>query len=112
MTIRNQNFEMTAGETRKLRATIRDENGGLVDLNNATVLDWVVRTDDASERLVIEKSLTDWSITGLGTAELSIVPEDTIQLCGAYKHECRLEDPTGTDTVFTGHITIHPTLVP
>lgn len=117
MTAEQQNFDMTAGDTKVLRPTdnadggVRDvDNGGTKDLTGATV-EWVL-ADRPGGPAVVEKDnagtggvqITD---AAGGVFDVSLDPADTDDLSGEYYHEAEVTDGSGdTETVWTGWIDI------
>lgn len=98
-----QNFNLYAGETKKLVITIRDEDENLVDLTGASIA-WTMGS--------VHKSTDDGSISivGLGVMEILLSSSDTATP-GSSKHECRMTDSQGNVvTLFTGEVNIRTTL--
>lgn len=99
-----QNFEVTAGDRKVLRVTVKDDNGNPVPLAGTQAVDWrLSRTQGSPE--VLAKSLangitieTDQAGDGeanAGRLDIVLTEADTLNLVDQYYHFCRLTDADG-----------------
>jgi hypothetical protein len=100
--MRNQNFQIQAGDDLLLVITVRaSDNCTLVDLTDSSAL-WVLAdAPGCTPRLTKTGSLSD-ALNGEVT--VSLEPADTADLsCGTYHHELQMRDALSkTCTVMTG----------
>jgi hypothetical protein len=106
MTLKKQNFEMIAGNTKSLTVTVTTSAGAIVNLTGASIR-WVLRYTSGS----IMKSTTDENIfvatPSSGVFQIVIDAGDTVGLSGNYAHEAEITDSNGNvSTIFTGIATI------
>lgn len=105
MTVKNQNFEMYAGDTKNIEITISS-----VNLAGASVK-WAAKKTiyDAVPALYKDTAggitITD---AAAGKFTIALAPADTADLSGKYYHEAEVTDQSGNvSTVTTGTITIN-----
>lgn len=110
MTVRAQDFTMFEEETRTLDVSAYDEDDALIDFSGATIT-W--RVKDGNTTILTKTVGSGITVTGTGTFSIALDSADTLGLSGDYQHECVavLADTT-RDTLFTGTLTVEPTLVP
>lgn len=105
MTQKNQDFEMYAGDTKKINVTAT-ENGSPMDLTGATIKWGIVKNSVK----VVSKDLTNGiSITNPlgGNFTITLNPADTSTINGNYYHEAEVTDSVGNiSTIMTGVIKI------
>lgn len=111
MTQANQNLTLYQQETRNILCEFRDENGALVDLGSATIT-WVARSTTGTANALSKTVGAGISVTGTGTFTITLSQADTASLSGTYYHECVVEIGADRDTIFTGTINVHPSLIP
>lgn len=102
MTMKNQNFEMYAGDTRPIVVDVTDENGAPLDLAGA-VIKWGLRRGEFSAENLILKTTPDISIVD-NEITIKLLPTDTLGLKGDnFFHECECTDQSGNvTTLFVG----------
>lgn len=107
MTVKNQNFEMVAGDTKNIVIPVSNVN----DLAGASVK-WALKKTvyDASNAVYKDTASGGISISGT-TFTVALAPADTVALRpGDYYHEAEVTDAAGNvSTVTTGKVTISPT---
>lgn len=116
MSLGNQTFTMTSGDTFTLNYTVRDAAGVAIDLTNATVKWQLARSvkEGALISKVTGNSPTEIELTTpeSGAFAVYLLPADTAQLAGRYYHEAEVTDAAGTvSTVATGHAVIIQDLI-
>jgi hypothetical protein len=102
MTMKNQDFTMTAGDSKYLDFTIEMDSS---TLSGSTIV-WAMTKYDS---IVLEKTTTGGiSITAAKVFRVTLDPEDTLTLVpGLYPHEAEVTDTNGdVSTVSVGTITI------
>ena len=115
MTATAQNFSMTSGDNHKLRFTIKDELGAVVDVTGAT-FEWGLAEYSSNDPLegfsgptLISKS-TGLGITIIdalnGLVDVDLDPADTDDLVGIYYHELEMTLGGKITTVAVGLGTI------
>ncbi|WP_423408007.1 hypothetical protein AABM38_20395 [Heyndrickxia sp. MSNUG] len=104
MTMQNQNFSMSAGDTKYLTFTI----DGADDLTGVTI-NWTAKPRSySSVENVLSKSTGDGITVENGEVKIKLDPDDTELLSGTYYHECLLEDNLqNVSTVFTGLMSVN-----
>lgn len=112
MTSQQQDFEMFAGDTKKIDipdGVIDEDTGDPVDLTNAEI-EWQLRDKYGDETLVSKlNSGSDLTVTdaSAGTFYVMIRPDDTQNQEGDYQHRIIVTESDGTtSTVTVGQITI------
>lgn len=117
MTAPNQDFEMWAGDSKKLLITVYEPDGSTMDLTGATVV-WALQGQD-DEAPLVTKSTTEVGeiiMTGAanGIVEVRLVPADTETLGGSsfhevkrYFHELEITASGTVSTVTAGTVQIH-----
>lgn len=114
MTATRQDFEMMAGDDKRLEVTVLDEDDVAVDLTGATAIRWKLA------RSVRSTALVSYSLGGniavidaaAGRFNVTIDGADTESLKGLHYHEADIVDASGkTGTVIYGTVTIRPSLV-
>lgn len=107
----SQDFALYSGDSKKLNASIVDENNAPLNLTNAT-FKWVLANDTAT---VLSKSIGNGiTITNApyGQCTISITTADTQSLSGTYIHEARVTDSNGNSSiVFSGTVTVKKAFV-
>lgn len=105
---------MFAGDTKTLQVTVKDENGDAVDLTGASIR-WQASRSVNKRPADLEKSVGDGiTITDAtaGRFDVTLDSADTEDLRGDFYHEAEVIDASGNvSTVFTGTLTIEPTLI-
>lgn len=105
------NFEMTAGDARKLLIPVVDGDGAAVSLDNALVR-WQLSRAEGTPPAIIEKSsdaggvaiLPPESGEEVWSIEVDLAPEDTQDLKGRYFHQAQVIDEAGDpSTVLRGY---------
>lgn len=111
MTHQFQNIEgYHAGDAVDIVCTVQDENGDIIDITNATEIEWYLKNDetDADVDAILTKKLTNTGeieITNGTGGEFTIYidTDDTTGESGTYHHRARLTDADGDrSTIFTG----------
>lgn len=107
MTMKNQDFEMFAGETKIINLTINNKDGSPVDLTESSIM-WIIKTGKNSS--IIKRSETnDVAIVDAvqGKCSIKLNPIDTANLCGFFRHKANMIDFVGNvSTVLTGSVNI------
>lgn len=108
-----QDFEMFAGDTKKINLTVRYDNGTVVDLSGG-VIRWVLKRNvNSTQPVTLKTSLSD--APGIvmtdpvnGKCQITLAAADTKNLTpGEYYHEAEVTDfQDNVSTVFTGTVTI------
>lgn len=106
-----QNFDMYAGETIQLPATITyASSGALVDFSAATI---TFRIKRGSTTLLSKTVGSGITVTGSGTFTVTIDTGDTTSMSGNYSYEIRATLASGTvSTMIVGTIYVATTEVP
>lgn len=112
--ITNQNFTMYAGDTKKIRVTVRDPEGHIIPVAEGIVR-WVLKTTVKGAVTHVQKS----SGQGIEFSEdvgkfiVTVYPGETVDLPpGKYYHEAELTDSYGdVSTVMTGTVTLLPSAI-
>lgn len=109
MAKQNQNFTMYAGKTKRINITVKDKDGSLKNLDDATIA-WVLQDQEGLfAQKVITKNDEDIVRLSEGVFRVTLWPNDTKGLDGTYYHEAVVVDALGDKaTVTTGWITIKP----
>lgn len=109
MTVKNQNFEMVAGDTKNIVITV-----AIADITGASVK-WALKKSvfSASNAVYKDTATGGVSITdaAAGKFTVALAPSDTVTLKpGDYYHEAEVTDAAGNvSTVTTGKVTLLPT---
>ena len=112
-----QNFNMSAGDSKRLKITLVDEADIPIPLAGVQTIEWnlarSVRSDVALVKIVVNGGvvlITDQAGVGqvnCGRYDVLINHADTLALSGEYVHFCTLKDAAGaTQTVFRGRVQI------
>lgn len=113
MTVKSQNFEIFAGDSKQIEILVTDEDTDLpVDLTpylSGTII-WVVY-DKSTKNLILSKSLGSGVTVpspSSGIVIITLSPTDTENITPKlYNHECEISSsPTDVATVTTGTINI------
>lgn len=99
MTIREQNFEMFAGDSKLISVEVVDEEGNAKDLTDADIK-WALRR--LSDDLVEKETPATIVITDAvnGKFVVSVSPNDTKSFFnGLYKHQAMVTDQSGVRAV-------------
>lgn len=116
MTKANQDFEMVAGESKTIIASVTDKDGLPYGLTGATII-WELQRDIAqSTGADLVKSTANGGIVIAdslgGIFKINLDPADTETLSGHYIHEARITETGGkVSTVFTGRVTVQKTAI-
>lgn len=106
-------FELFAGDTKVLDITVKDDEGAVVDITDATIRWQLARSVNAPA--VLQKAVGSGitiSDGPNGLFEVALANADTETLKGAFYHEAEVILPDSTiATVVTGAVTIKPTLI-
>lgn len=105
-----QNFDMVAGDTKKINITVTD-TGSAVDLTGASIKWALKRSVSASSTDVFKTTSSGISITDAthGKFQITLNPSDTLALKGTYYHESEVTDASGNvSTVCSGNVVINP----
>jgi hypothetical protein len=106
MTISGQNVDIIQGESRKVEVTVTDQNGNLLDISNSAICWAVFKQSDSVFTKTVDNGIKLTDPTK-GIFEITVAHEDTLNLIGSYKHECRLTDIDGNSSViFTGSFNV------
>jgi hypothetical protein len=109
MTAVNQNFSMTAGDSKNVVITVSNDEGIALNLTGASVK-WALKKRVTSTENELYKTNTDGiTITDAanGVITIKLVPVDTTTLNGTYHHECEVTDANGNvSTVTVGSASI------
>lgn len=119
MTAKNQNFSLTAGDSRTLRFVCTRPDGTPIDLTGGTARWWAgkhlrARADD----VLITKTGTVDSVQIAGVnywrANIDLVPADTQNLdVRSYSHQCEVTTAEGkVYTVAEGSLFLGPSMGP
>lgn len=116
MTAENQHFKIAAGDTKKLRFTIKMDEA--VDLTGAQGSWWAAVSNPPPESgAAIQKSAAQCVVSqtdGVWTLETELIPADTGELAGDFYHEARIykdSDPLFQFTIATGIMTVRRTFI-
>lgn len=111
MTHQFQNVEgYHAGDAVDIVCTVEDENGDIIDITNATEIEWLLKNDetDSDSEAILTKTMTDTGgieITDGAAGEFTvhIDTDETTGNTGTFHHRARLTDADGDrSTIFTG----------
>ena len=96
-----QDFELFSGNDKVLRVTVRDENGGIVDLTGATIR-WILSRKQGSTPLIDYTSPTNITLasdpaTGKFDIEISDTDSEPLRK-GTFYHECLVTSAAGLKT--------------
>jgi hypothetical protein len=111
MTMANQDFTMTAGDTKLVTVDVVDEQSAPIAMQGAT-LRWVLKErDDIATALLVKTSQPGGGITipdVLGNIFIiRLEAADTVGLAGVYYHDCEIVDGDGNkSTIYQGHVNI------
>jgi hypothetical protein len=112
MPAKNQDFEIVAGDSRKIVITV-DMDG---DLGGATIKWWMGRTPKSTgENIFVQKQNGDGILVlAERTFEISLLPADTAETPdGRWYHEAEVTDAfDNVTTVTIGRVTVLPSLIP
>jgi hypothetical protein len=106
-------FIMFAGDTKILEVTVKDTAGAAVDITG-TVIRWQLAKSVRALVPLIEKSVGDGLeiVDGpTGRFDVTVDPDNTLELKGNYYHEAEVDDGGIISTVMTGKATITPALI-
>lgn len=105
--------EMTQGDSLALDFGIVDADGDPIDLTGATIRWWMARSVYATP--ILQKSVgSGIAVISLpaGTFTVTLDPQDTADLVGAFYFELEIMDGSGNvSTARTGRISIVPGLI-
>jgi hypothetical protein len=107
----NQDFEMFAGEDKQVNFTITDEKGDPVVLANSQAI-WIMANILSTPVFKMTKTIASGGITIKDNVyQVFIDSEDTTNINGKYKHELRMTNADGKETVVAvGQAVIHASL--
>jgi hypothetical protein len=113
MTIKGQNFEIYAGDSKNLEILITDSTDSPLDLTPYMIaggITWVIY-HPTTKAIVLSKGYTDGitvPIPSNGIAIVSLLPEDTENIAPKlYNHECEISSSTTeVATVTVGTVNI------
>lgn len=114
MTAIRQDFEMMAGDDKRLEVTVLDEDDVVVNLTGASAIRWKLARSVRSAALVSYDLTDNIAIIDAtaGRFNVNLDAADTESLKGLHYHEADIVDSTGkTGTVLYGTVTIRPSLV-
>lgn len=101
MTTVNQNFNIYAGNTKKIIVTVKDDNDVALNLTNSSIK-W-----GYSDVLKTTSSGISLSNPTGGEFTITLNPTDTQNKNGTFTHSCELTDAIGNvTTILIGSITI------
>jgi hypothetical protein len=112
MTTTGQNLEMVQGDTRKVVVTVYDQIDTPLNITGCDIT-WILYKSPSTIKLTktVDSGIVLTSPL-LGVFEILLESEDTINLLGEYKHECRLEDVSNNaSTIFTGSFKISASVI-
>ena len=112
-----QNFQMNAGDSKRLKITLVDEADIPIPLNGVQTIEWSlarsVRGDAALVKSLANGGvvlITDQAGVGevnCGRYDVLINHADSVALAGEYLHFCKLKDAAGAaQTVFRGRVQV------
>lgn len=106
-------FTMFAGDTKILQVTVRDAASSVVDITGMLIRWQLAKTVKATEPLVAKAVGGGIVITDPtnGRFEVTIDPDDTLELSGHFYHEVEVNDAGTISTVLTGKATIKLALI-
>jgi hypothetical protein len=108
-------FEMQAGDTKRLIVSVKDPAGAAIPLGGAISIQWWAAKKVTSAIHLVEKGLgTGVTITDApnGVLRVDIDPDDTALISGAYYHELEVIDSAGDiQTVLKGTMTVVKSLI-
>jgi hypothetical protein len=107
MTKKDQNFTITAGDTKYLDFTVDMDSSTLV----GSTIKWVMKKYD--EAVITKTTTGDISITAAKVFRVTLDPADTLSLVpGQYDHQAEVTDvATDVSTVAEGTATIEESLI-
>lgn len=109
-------FEMQAGDTKRLIVSVKDPDGAAVPLGGALSIQWWAAKRVSSSTRLVEKGLgTGVTVTDApnGVLRVDIDPDDTALVSGAFYHELEVIDSGGDiQTVLKGTMTVIKSLIP
>jgi hypothetical protein len=108
MTTKNQKRTGIAGDTIIIPFTVKDLNGALMDMSGATItFELHARSKKGAVVLTLTNATSAITVTGVGTADATITPAQSLSLLGRYWMGCRVVDIIPiTATIFNGTLTI------
>jgi hypothetical protein len=109
MTYTGQNLEVYQGKDRIIEVTVYDGYGAPLNITGSDFT-WVVYRPTPGN-IVLTKTTTsgiNLTVPASGLMEITLAPQDTINLLGQYNHEGEITTPTGAqDTIFTGYFKVY-----
>lgn len=111
MTMEKQDIlaDFYSGNKKDIQVTIT-KNGSLKDLTNCELTYALILDDAKNPRALFQKSSVDINeieITGLGVCLIHLLPDDTINYYGNFRHQLHMQDENGYgDIVMTGAVKI------
>ncbi len=105
MALRNQDFEIWAGDDKQLVFTIED----VISIAGAQQVKWAMSRSVRGEKLINKEGFAEGN-----KAVIELVSEDTRNIRrGRYYHELEIRDTAGKiSTAAIGTVQINPTLIP
>lgn len=104
------NEDFYQGDVHDIQVTIYNQNGTLKDLTGAELTYALFRDDGKNPTLLFQKSSEDVSqieVTGTGVCLVHLVPPDTFNVYGTFRHQLHLVDATGyAGIVMSGKVEI------
>jgi hypothetical protein len=108
MTFTGQNLKLYRGKDRVIEVIVENGVGGRLNIAGSAFT-WVVYKP-AVGTIVLTKSVgsgVEITVPASGIMEITLVPDDTLNLLGQYNHEGEITTPSGKqDTIFTGYFKI------
>lgn len=109
MTYTGQNIEVYQGKDRIIEVNIYDSAGAPLDISGCTFT-WVLYKSTPYALLLTKTNADGIAITDAanGVIQITLVPADTQDLLGDYKHEGEITTPLAKqDTIFTGYFKVY-----
>jgi len=116
----DNNLEIIKGDNETIEFTIQDSEGTLIDLTNAKVIFGIKVNVYDEEYKILKRTVeaggsdSEILVTGLGTGEIYILPEDTEplrDLGNDYYYELQVEFNNRTKTPISGEVCLIDDLV-
>lgn len=111
MTAEHQDIteDFYSGNKKDIQVTIR-RDGSLKDLTNCELTYALILDDVKNPQTLFQKNSVDTTqieVTGLGVCLIHLLPSDTLNYYGSFRHQLHMQDENGYgDIVMTGAVKI------
>ena len=104
----NQDFELFAAEDKQINFSVTDEYDDAIDLEGSEAVWVVVKLSSEPVIMITKRVSTGGILIEDNTYQVLLNDTDTDQLHGKYKHELRMTNAEGKETVVaTGQLQIY-----